>query len=410
MKINNLVNNSKMLEGALKGLTVVDFTHVLAGPIITSLFVDMGANIIKLERTDGDTIRRFNPFKGTQSGYYAQLNRGKRSLCVDLKNEKSKEVIKRLVEQADIVVENFAPGSMDRLGYGYEVLSEWNPRIVMCSVSVNGQYGPECKTLGFDILSQSRGGLMAVTGMPDGPPLKTGTAIGDQVAGLHAAIGILAALYEVGKSGKGQHLDVAMADAMLRVNEWTVPYYSMFNKNPPRSGNAHPSAGPYSVYKTKDSWIIIAGVSDLIWDRFLEASGKYEWNDNPMINTIAARGENNQELQTIIDEWLSQYTTEEAIELFEKHRIPYGQVFTYEDIFTNEQFKAREMLVTLDQPELGEVTVAGNVFKFSRTPGKIQGRSALLGENNEDVLEEFGFSDTEVETLYENNIIAKPLI
>lgn len=408
MKVKNLVN-PEYLEGPLKGIKVVDFTHVLSGPYITSLFADMGADVCKIERADGDTIRRFVPMKDGQSGYYIQLNRGKRSLCLDLKHQKTRNIIKQMVEQADIVVENFAAGQITKLGYGYEVLSKWNPRIIMCSVSMNGQYGPERSALGFNIIAESRGGLMNITGYPDGPPTKVGVSIGDQTAGAHAAVAILAALYEREKSGQGQYIDIAMSDTMLRVNEFALPYYFMEGENPPRSGNTHPAAGPNSVYTAKDGWVIIVCVSDPTWQRLLNASEHHEWNEDPRFNTNANRGRNRYELETEINNWLSQYTMEEADALLDKHKVPHSKVFTYDDIVVNEQFKAREMLVTLEQPIVGDVMIAGNVFKFSRTPGKVQGRTALLGENNEEILKGFGFSDKEIGQFYEDKVMSKPL-
>lgn len=398
------------LEGPLKGIKIVDFTHILAGPYVTSLLTDLGANVVKIERFVADSIRRFGPYKNGQSGYYIQLNRGKRNLCMDLRHPKSKDIIKRMVEHADIVVENFQAGAINKLGFGYDVLSKWNPRIIMCSVSINGQYGPESRALGFDIIAQARGGIMSITGFPENPPTKVGPSIGDMNCGSHTAVAIMAALYEREKSGKGQFIDMSMSDCILRVNEYAVPYYDLLGENPPRSGNAHPAAGPYSAFRTKDNqYLIIACVSDLTWQRLMEASGHLEWNDDPRFNSIANRGKYRYDMQKEIDDWLSQYTLEEAMALLKKHNVPHSLVFSFSDIVKNEQFHAREMIVTLDQPKLGPVKIAGNVFKLSRTPAKVQGRTALLGENNEEVLREYGFSDNEIKSFYDEKVIAKPL-
>lgn len=409
MRVNELPMASK-LEGPLKGIKVVDFTHVLAGPYATALLADLGANVIKLERFSGDTIRRFGPIKSGQSGYYIQLNRGKRNICIDLTRPEAKEIINKMVQESDIVVENFMVGAMSKLGYGYEQLSEWNPRIIMCSISINGQYGPESRVPGFDIVAQGRGGLMSVTGYPDGPPTKVGVSIGDMNCGVHAVAAILAALHEREISGKGQYIDIAMSDCVLRVNEHALPYYFMEGENPPRSGNAHPAAGPYSVFQTRDGWLIIACVSDPTWERLLVASGHPEWNDDPRFNTNLKRGKNRYELQKAIDAWLSHYTTEEAVEILTKNKVPHSPVFSFSDIAVNEQFNVRDMVVTLEQPIVGDVIVAGNVFKFSRTPAKIQGRTALLGENNEDVLQDFGYSTKEIQSLYNAEVIKKPMV
>lgn len=410
MIIKDLATPDK-LEGPLKGIKIVDFTHILAGPYLTSLLADMGADVIKIERFDGDSIRRFGPVKNTQSGYYIQLNRGKRNIAMDLRHPKTKEIIKRLVKKSDIVVENFMAGAIKRLGYGYEVLSQWNPRIIMCSVSINGQYGPESDLPGFDIVAQARAGLMSVTGFPQNPPTKVGVSIGDMNCGAHSAAAILAALYERERSGKGQYVDMAMSDCMLRVNEYALPYYDFTGSNPPRSGNAHPTAGPYSAFRTMDDkWLIIACVSDLTWKRLLDASGHYEWNDDPRFNSISNRGKNNSDLQKEIDSWLSQYTAEEAIAHLNNFNVPNALIFAFSDVAENSQFLAREMVVKMEQPKVGEVRIAGNIFKYSRTPGKVQGRTALVGESNDDVLREFGFDDSEIKALYEEKAIAKPLI
>jgi crotonobetainyl-CoA:carnitine CoA-transferase CaiB-like acyl-CoA transferase len=410
MIVKDLVKPEK-LEGPLKGIRVVDFTHILAGPYVTSLLADLGANIIKIERLEGDAIRRFGPFRNGESGYYVQLNRGKRSIAMNLRHKKSKDIIKRMVENSDVVIENFMPKAIERLGYGYDVLSKWNPRIIMCSVSVNGQYGPEFTAPGFDLIAQARGGIMSVTGFPDNPPTKIGPSLGDMNCGSHTAVAVLAAVYEREKSGKGQYIDMSMSDCVLRVNEFALPYYDMMEKNPPRSGNAHPAAGPCGAFKTKDDkWLALICVSDLTWKRFLDATGHPEWNDDPRFNSISNRGTNRYALQDIIDAWFAQYTMEEAMELFKKNAVPHSLIFSFSDIAANEQFLAREMVVTVDQPKAGKTRIAGNVFKYSRTPCKVQGRTALLGENNEEVLKEFGYSDDDIKALYDEKAIAKPLL
>jgi len=399
------------LEGPLKGMKVVDFTHILAGPYVTALLADLGADIVKIERIEGDAIRRFAPIRNSESGYYVQLNRGKRSIGMNLRHKKSQDIIKRMIEKSDIVVENFQPKAITRLGYGYETLSKWNPRIIMCSVSVNGQYGPEADAPGFDLIAQARGGIMSVTGFPDNPPTKIGPSLGDQNCGSHTAVAILAAVYERERSGKGQYIDMSMSDCVLRVNEFALPYYDIMEKNPPRSGNAHPSAGPCGTFKTKDDqWLALICVSDLTWKRFLDATGHYEWDKDPRFNSISNRGANRFELQEKIDEWFSNYTMEEAQAVLKKNGCPFSLVFTFSDIAKNEQFAARDMVVTVEQPKAGKVKIAGNVFKYSRTPCKVQGRTALLGENNEEVLKEYGYSDAEIKAFYDEKVIAKPLI
>jgi len=396
----NELSRPETLKGPLKGIRIVDFTHILAGPYVTSLLTDLGADVVKIERFAGDAIRRFGPYKDGQSGYYIQLNRGKRNLAMDLRHPRSRDIIRKMIEKADIVVENFMAGAIKRLGYGYEVLSQWNPRIIMCSVSINGQYGPESSAPGFDIIAQARGGIMSITGFPENPPTKVGPSIGDMNCATHATVAILAALHERERSGKGQYIDMAMSDCMLRVNEYALPFYDMMGQNPPRSGNAHPAAGPYSAFRTKDeNWLIIACVSDLTWHRLLEAAGHPEWNEDPRFNSISNRGKHRYDLQKVIDEWLSQYTTEEAMAHLKKHNIPHSLVFSFSDIVANEQFQAREMIVTVDQPKVGPVKIAGNVFKLSRTPAKVQGRTALVGENNEEILKTYGFTDDDIKVL-----------
>jgi crotonobetainyl-CoA:carnitine CoA-transferase CaiB-like acyl-CoA transferase len=252
---------------------------------------------------------------------------------------------------------------------------------------------------------------MSITGFPDNPPTKVGPSIGDMNCGSHSAVAICAALFEREKSGKGQYIDMSMSDCILRVNEFALPYYDMVGENPPRSGNAHSMAGPYSAFMTKDNtWLIIACVSDATWQRLLDASGHHEWNEDPRFNSLSNRGKNRYELQTAIDDWLSQYTTEEAMKHLKKYEVPHSLVFSFSDIAKNEQFNAREMIVSVQQPKLGSVKIAGNVFKLSRTPAQVQGRTALLGESNEEVLRQYGFSDDQIKVFYEEKVIVKPLL
>lgn len=375
------------MKGALDGVKVIDFSRVLAGPFCTMNLADFGAEVIKIERpVFGDDSRSFGPFVNDESSYFIYVNRGKKSITLNLKDPVAIEFIKDMVRNADVVVENFKPGVMEKLGLSYASLCEINPGLIYCSISGFGQSGPYAERPAYDIVAQAMGGIMSITGYPDNPPARVGCSLGDISSGLYAAFGIVTALFHKQQTGEGQYIDVAMMDSVFSFLESNIMRHTVSGVVPSRIGGRHPISAPFDSFNAKDGLVIIAIASDAHFSILCELAGHPEWMKNPLFNSDPNRELNQSALKKNIEAWLSNFTVDEAIELMQKKGIPCSEILNIEQICKDPHIFEREMLVSIDHPIAGEMLIPGNPVKLSKTPPMIKGSSPLLGEHNSEFL------------------------
>lgn len=392
---------------ALEGIKVLDLSRALAGPYCTMMLADMGAEVIKVEMPGkGDDSRSWGPpFVEGESAYFMSINRNKKSLTLNMKSEKSVEIIHKLVKQSDVLVENFRPGAMERLGLGYERVKEMNPRIIYCSISGFGQDGPYRMLPGFDQVLQGMGGLMSITGEAGGPPIKVGVAIADISGGMFAANGIVVALYNREKTGKGQMVDVSLLDSQVAWLTYRAGAYFASGEIPQPMGSGHPVIVPYQAFKAKDVFINIAVGNDQLWERFCKAVGLEKVMDDPKFATNAKRVENREEIVKIICDLIATRNGEEWLKILTDAGVPCGPIYTLDKIFTDPQVLHRQMLKELDHPKAGRIKVTGIPIKLSDTPGEIKTAPPVLGQHTQEILSELGYSDQEVEELHKEKVI-----
>lgn len=372
--------------GALSDIKVLDLTRVLAGPYATMLLADLGAEIIKIEQPEkGDDSRAFGPYKNGESAYFMSINRNKESITLNLKAPEGKEILKELVKQVDILVENFRPGTMEKLGLGYDVLKEINPRLIYASSTGYGQTGPYSQRPAYDAVVQAMGGIMSITGQPDGVPTRVGTSIGDITAGLFCAAGILAALHERERSGVGQMVDVAMLDCQVAILENAISRFEFTGEIPHPIGNRHPSIVPFEPFDTLTTPIMLAAGNDRLW---VTLCGLMELDlaDDPRFKTNPLRNENYAALRPILAERFMTKTAEEWQQMFDDAGIPCGPINTVDKVVTNEQVVAREMILEVEHPTAGTTRIPGIPIKLSRTPGEIRLPAPVLGAETEKIL------------------------
>ena len=395
--------------GPLEGVRVLDLTWVLAGPFASMVLCDLGADVIKLERPPiGDVARMTAPIVNGESCYFLSVNRGKRSIAVDLKNEAGRELFLRLVERVDVVMENFTPGTMEALGLGYDVLSRRNPRVIYAATSGFGQTGPDRLRPALDIIAQGMGGIMSITGEPGGPPVRPGASLGDIAAGLYMAIGVLAALHERERSGRGQMVDVAMLDCQISILENAFARYFATGEVPGPIGTRHPVATPFQAFPTRDGYIVLAmswGVENQ-WELFCATIGRADLIDDERFDTGPLRTEHHAELEPILSEELRKRTTAEWVREFDAIGLPCGPLNNIAQAAALPQVKAREMLVEVEHPRVGRFPLPNTPVKLSRTPGGVWGPSPDLGQHTDDVLRELlGLSEGEIARLREAGAI-----
>jgi formyl-CoA transferase len=392
---------------AFLGVRVLDMTRVLAGPFCGMLLADMGAEVIKLEIPGrGDDSRRFPPFIEDESMYYVNLNRGKKSITLNLKTEKGKALFLDLVKKCDILIENFRPGTMKKLGLNYDVLREVNPGLVYAAISGYGQTGPYSNRPGYDIIGQAMGGLLSITGWPDSPPTRSGTAIGDILSSLFCCVGILAALEVRDKTGMGQMVDVSLVDSVFAALENIPQKYYVEGHIPGRIGNRYEFIYPYDTFRARDGWIVIGVANDDIWKRFLKLSGLGLEKD-PRFGTNPLRVENHSELKRIIEDWACEYSRDELVELLNMNRVPACHIYDVKEVSEDPHVGiARGMVQTMYQTNLGEVKVQGNPIKMSLTDPRPRGPAPLLGGDTESVLIDLlGLSPDDLDSLKKNGVI-----
>lgn len=394
-----------MLVLPLEGIKIIDLTRILSGPYCTMTLADLGADVIKIESPEGDDTRKWGPpFIEGESAYYLSINRNKKSVVLNLKEDKGKEVFFRLIKDADVVIENFRPGTLDKLSIGYEVLKRHNPSLILASISGFGQSGPYTQKPGYDLLAQGMGGLMSVTGEPGGRPLKAGFSIADIGTGMWATIGILVALWERQKSGEGQWIDTSLLDTIVSWQTYHAGNYFATNLDPKPLGVEHPNIVPYQVFMASDEYFILAVGNDSLWDKFIEVMNMESLKDARFKNN-SGRVENRKELTDILEKPFSMKPVKEWIELFEGVKIPCGPVNKFSDILNDQHMKDREMVIEYEHEVLGNLKMIGTPIKLSRTPGKVKSAPPKLGEHTESILKSLGYSSDEINELEELGVI-----
>ena len=398
-----------MLPGhlALSGMVALDLTQIMAGPVCTMLLADMGADVIKLERPrGGDDSRRMGPpfIKGRSAGFLA-LNRNKRSLALDLQQERGRDVFRQLLERADVVVENFRPGVMERLGLGYETLRSLKPSLVYCSISGFGSTGPYRNRGGFDLVAQGMSGLMSITGFPGSPPAKVGVPITDISAGNLAAYGVLCAYIHALKTGEGQMVDCSLLEAGIAYTIWESSVYFADGEIPGPLGSAHRVSAPYQALRTSDGHINIGAATQATWEQFCRAIGKPELIEDPRFPSTGERKAREEELAALLEETLAEGTTEHWLNVLEEAGVVAGAIYDMGQVYQDPQVLHRQMLVDLEDPQLGIVHNIGIPVKLSATPGRIRRRAPELGEHSREILLESDFSEAEVAALLDDGVV-----
>lgn len=393
----------------LDGITVLDLTRVLSGPYCTMQLADMGAEVLKVEIPGkGDDTRHFGPpFQNGESAYFVSINRNKKSITLNLKHEKGKEILQRLIQKVDILVENFRPGTMEGLGFGYEILSRLNPRLIYCAISGFGHTGPDRLRPGYDLVVQGEGGVMSLTGEPDGPPYKVGVSFADIVAGMNATQGILLALLARGKTGKGQKVDISMLDCQVSLLTYQAGIYFFTGQSPNRMGNLHPTLAPYETFKCKgEEYINVAVGNDSLWEKFCQVLDLELLRTDERFVTNQKRVENHGALRQALDPVFAQKDRQEWLTLLQKAGIPCGSIKNVAEVCSDPQVLAREMVVEIEHPKIGKTKVAGVPIKLSETPGAVMTPPPLLGEHTEAVLTSMlGFSAEEIAALRTEKVI-----
>lgn len=390
--------------GPLEGLRVVELTHVMAGPTCGLMLADMGADVIKIERPpDGDT-QRFDTIDedniGGEAASFMMVNRNKRGLAIDLKTARGKAVLQRLLKQSDVLVQNFRPGTLERLGFGYDDLKTDFPRLIYCSLSGFGITGPYGQRGGFDLVAQAMSGLMSITGEgPDRPPLKCGAPITDIGCGILAAMGILAAVFHRERTGEGQFVDTSLLEAGISMTYWQSALAFASGHTPHALGTAHPLYAPYQAVQTKDGWLALGAANETNWRRLLEVLGLQELANDAQFSTVSARMAHRQELEAVLTEKFRQKSSAQWEQTLQEAGIPAGPVLTVNEMHRHPQVRAREMVRTVEHRRAGSVETLGCPVKFSATPTHRWSGAPLLGEHTREILTSLAYSEAEIEEL-----------
>jgi crotonobetainyl-CoA:carnitine CoA-transferase CaiB-like acyl-CoA transferase len=399
-------------QGPLTGLKVVDLTHVMAGPTCTLMLADMGAEVIKIEKTPkGDDTRYSVPPKiGDEAASFLMMNRNKRGVVIDLKTKGGAAILRKLIAKADVLVENFAPGVLERLGFGYEVMHKEFPGLIYCSLSGFGRTGPYKERRGFDLVAQAMSGIMSFTGeRPDGPPVKCGAPLSDITAGILAALGILAAYTNKLKTGKGQWVETSLYEAALVQTYWQSAIALATGVAPKAMGSAHPLNAPYQAFEASDGWIVVGGANQKHWGLMLEAMGLSELAQDQRFSTGADRMAHLKELEAELSKRYREKPAQYWLDELDKRGVPCGPVMNMLQALSDPQTLARDMVVEVEHATLGPVKTMGLPIKFSETPGKVRSGAPLYGQHTREVLREYGFDEQEIRQLEEEGaIVAAP--
>ncbi len=395
------------VKGALDGVVVLDLSRVLAGPYCSMILSDMGAEVIKLEVPGtGDDTRGFPPFKEGKSGYFMNMNRNKKGITLNLK--KGKDVFLELVKKADILIENYRPGTMEKLGIGYEELKKVNPRLVYGCISGFGHYGPYSSRPGYDIVGQAMSGIMSVTGWPDGEATRAGAPVSDTVAGISLAAGVLGALHYAQRTGVGQKVDIALVDSLVSVMQIINQIYLIGGRLPGRMGNAYESTAPYDTFPTKDGQYVVIGVAnDKFWKQLCEMMGQPELIDHPDMAKNGDRVKNRDKIKPIVVEWTKTKTAEELVDQLLAAGLPTAPIYNVQQVTEDPHIAgAREMFVEIEDPEAGRIKVTNSHIKMSETQQGFRTPAPMLGQHNEEVYGGLlGYSKERLEQMKAEGII-----
>lgn len=408
--------NKSNVKRPYEGLKVLDFGRALAAPYLTQLLSDMGATVYKVEKAGrGADERGFEPIHKNQSGYFMMLNRGKKSISLDLKKPEAVAIIRELVKKVDIVVQNFKPGVMDKLGLGYSELKKINPQIIMISISIFGSEGPKSKLPGYDIIAQAASGLMWMTGNKDEAPMRSGTSIGDVNCGTHAGTALGGALWHRMKTGEGSHIDLSLRDCLSSVLETGIMRHTMTGgkDNPIRSGNQHATMAPYGVFNGPENAYFALGIlSPAIWERFCNLIGKPELTHHPDFSESGARARNLEATVKLVEDGLKSLgTVENVLSRMGECSIPCAKVLDISEVLNDEQFLLRNMLVEIDDPIFGPVKVPGTPFLFNNMETGPQGSPPKIGEHTDEILQtELGYTKSKIDDLCAQSVAFREMI
>ncbi len=394
--------------GPLTGLKVIELAHIMAGPVCGLMLADMGSDVIKVEKVPGgdDTRRMVPPVVDGESAAFMMMNRNKRGIAIDLKNEDGKGVLRRMLKTADVVIENYRAGTMERLGLGYEVLKKDNPGLIYCELSGFGRSGPYADRAGFDLIAQGMSGLMSITGEGGGrPPVKVGAPITDITAGLLGAMGVLAAYVHRQKTGEGQRVDTSLFEAGIVHTYWQSAICLATGQSPAPMGSAHPLNAPYQAFETADGWITIGAANQSNWLRLLDALEATELVDDPRFGENHDRISHLEALDAALSPIFRKRGSNEWLKLLEAAGVPAGPVLDIGEVHANPQVLARDMIVEVPHDRLGPVRTLGLPVKFSATPGAVRRAAPVLGQHTREVLGEYGYGEEEIQTLIGNGAV-----
>jgi crotonobetainyl-CoA:carnitine CoA-transferase CaiB-like acyl-CoA transferase len=394
--------------GPLQGIRVLDFTRVLAGPAAALALADLGAEVLKVEPPGaGDETRLFPPFRQNVSHYFLSINRGKKSIVIDLKSSAGLALARDLAAKCDIVIENFRPGVMDRLGLGYAALSAINPRLIYCAISGFGMTGPLRDRPSFDIVLQAMSGALSVNGEAGSAPTKLGIPLGDLVGGINGPIGILAALHERSVTGRGRLIDVALLDGMMGMLGYLAQLAFFTGEDPKPQGSQHPNLVPYGAFPAKDGSIIIACLTNSFWQRICQALGRQEAIHDPRFDSLEKRRDNRALVNEMICTFTCEKTVQELVALLTQHEVPHAPILGIKDALSQPQAVAREMVVETDHPVLGKIPIVNRTITFPGDPQPAPTAPPVLGQHTDEILKEFlGLTSEQIEELRAAKVVA----
>ncbi|MDG1067571.1 MAG: CoA transferase [Sulfitobacter sp.] len=393
--------------GPLKGMRVIELAHIMAGPVCGLMLADMGADVIKVEKPAGDDSRRFVPpeIEG-ESAAYMMMNRNKRGISLNLKDPAAVDILRKLLAEADVVIENYRKGTMEKLGLSYEDLAKVNPRLIYCEISGFGRTGPYAERGGFDLIAQGMSGLMSITGEgPGRPPVKVAAPISDINAGILGAMGVSAAYANMLQTGLGQKVDTSLFEAAITQTYWQSAIAFATGEKPEPLGSAHPLNAPYQAFQTSDGWINIGAANQANWLRFLDVIKAPELDIDPRFSSNAQRAQNLPALIEILNTYLAQDTTQNWLTRMETAQLPAGPVNDILQMHADPQALAREMIVDVDHVVAGSVKTIGHPVKFSRTPAQVSAAAPILGQHTREVLSEMGYDSTQIDKLIKTQAV-----
>lgn len=401
---------SQSCRHVLDGVKVLDFTQMLAGPAGSRAMAEMGAEVLKIEAPGGDHLRQFPYRRDERSAHFIQQNRGKKSLCVDLKSERGRELVAELIPHVDVLIENFTPGTIGRLGFAYDVVRELNPQIIMCSLSAFGQTGPLAAKPGYDYIAQAYSGVASMIGDPDGPPSLVGLGIGDVMTGMHAVAAITAALFHRERTGRGQYVEVSLLDALFHCHEVNVQIHTASGGlvKPTRSGSQHPQVTPVGIFPAADGYLFLAVVTDRQWPMFCRAMGRPELATDERYAAVADRFAHRDEVVDLVETWLAGLTVEEAVRVLEAEWVPVGPIQSVEQAVNHPHLRERGTVQPIEDRVLGSFEIPRMPLRFPEMDEPLTLDAPFLGEHTEAVLAEYlGYGPAEYRALLDDGVVSE---